>query len=198
VLRVGLTGGLASGKSTVAARLSELGAEVFDADRIVAELYTAGRPGEAAAWDLFGDAVFDDRGAVDRSRLARLVFADPERRRALETRIHPLVRDEIERRFGDAERRGCPVAVAEASQLLESNTEDRYDRVLLVVAPEEERIRRWVASGGDAEDARRRVAAQIPPVEARRRATDVIVNDGTPDDLRREVDALYAAWTKPA
>jgi dephospho-CoA kinase len=88
--------------------------------------------------------------------------------------------------------------VAEASQLLESNTEDRYDRVLLVVAPEEERIRRWVARGGDAEGARRRVAAQIPPVEARRRATDVIVNDGTRDDLRREIDALYAAWTKPA
>jgi dephospho-CoA kinase len=194
VLRVGLTGGLASGKSTVAARLSELGAEVFDADRIVAELYTAGRPGEAAAWDLFGDAVFDDRGAVDRTRLARLVFADPEKRQALESRIHPLVRDEIERRFGDAERRGCRVAVAEASQLFEANTEDRYDRVLLVVAPEEERIRRWVESGGDPGDARRRVAAQIPPEEARRRATDVIENDGTIEDLKRKVDDLYDRW----
>ena len=194
MLRVGLTGGLASGKSTAAARLSELGAEVFDADRIVAELYTAGRPGEAAAWDLFGDAVFDDRGAVDRARLARLVFADPERRRALESRVHPLVGAEIERRFADAERRGCRVAVAEASQLLEANTGDRYDRVLLVFAPEEERIRRWVERGGDPEDARRRIAAQLPPEEARRRATDVIVNDGTIEDLKRKVDDLYDRW----
>ena len=194
MLRVGLTGGLASGKSTVAERLSELGAEVFDADRIVAELYTAGRPGEAAAWDLFGDAVFDDRGAVDRARLARLVFADPEKRRALESRIHPLVGTEIERRFADAERRGCRMAVAEASQLLEANTEDRYDRVLLVVAPEEERIRRWVGRGGDPEDARRRVAAQIPPEEARRRATDVIVNDGTQEELEKNVDEVYQRW----
>jgi dephospho-CoA kinase len=131
---------------------------------------------------------------VDRGRLARLVFADPEKRRALESRIHPLVRDEIERRFGDAERRGCSVAVAEASQLFEANTEDRYDRVLLVVAPEEERIRRWVASGGDAGDARRRVDAQLPPEEARRRATDVIENDGTIEDLKRKVDDLYDRW----
>lgn len=194
MLRVGLTGGLASGKSTVAARLAELGAEVFDADEIVAELYTAGRPGEAAAWDLFGDAVFDDRGAIDRSRLGRLVFADPEKRRALESRIHPLVRAEIEWRFAEAERRGSPVAVAEASQLLEAGTEDRYDRVLLVVAPEEERIRRWIAKEGDAGDARRRIAAQISPEDARRRATDVIVNDGTLEELKQKVDQIHRAW----
>lgn len=194
MLRVGLTGGLASGKSTVAARLAELGAEVFDADEIVAELYTAGRPGEAAAWDLFGDEVFGDRGAIDRSRLARLVFADPEKRRALESRIHPLVRAEIERRFAEAEERGASVAVAEASQLLEANTEDRYNRVLVVVAPAEERIRRWIEKGGDPEDARRRISAQLPPQDARRRATDVIVNDGTLEDLKEKVDEIYRAW----
>jgi dephospho-CoA kinase len=194
VIRVGLTGGLASGKSAVAARLSELGAEVFDADSIVAELYTAGRPGQAAAWELFGDRVFDDHGAIDRARLARLVFGDPEKKRLLESRIHPLVRAEIERRFAEAEKRGVPVAVAEASQLLEANTEGRYDRVLLVIAPEEERVRRWTAKGGTPDDARGRIAGQIPPEEARRRVTDVIVNDGTLDELRRSVDDLYRLW----
>jgi dephospho-CoA kinase len=194
VIRVGLTGGLASGKSTVAARLAKLGAEVFDADQIVAELYVPGGPGEAAAWDLFGDAVFDDRGSIDRRRLARLVFAAPEKRRALEARIHPLVGAEIERRFGDAERRGAAVSVAEASQLLEAKTEGRYDRVLLVVAPEAERIRRWIAKGGNPDDARRRMAAQIPPEEAQRRATDVLVNDGSLEELERKVDELYAGW----
>jgi dephospho-CoA kinase len=194
VLRVGLTGGLASGKSTVARRLAELGAEVFDADRIVAELYASGGAGEAAAWDVFGEEIYDEHGAVDRARLARLVFADPAKRRALESRIHPHVGEEIVRRFADAERRGVPVAVAEASQLLEANTEGRYDRVVLVVAPEEERIRRWSAKGGDPDDARRRVAAQIPVDEARLRATDLIVNDGTLEELRDKVDEVYKRW----
>jgi dephospho-CoA kinase len=194
VLRVGLTGGLASGKSTVAARLEKLGATVFDADRIVAELYEPGRDGETAARELFGDSVFDDRGVVDRALLAKIIFADPEKRRALEARVHPLVRSEIERRFAEAERRGAAVAVAEASQLLESGSEDRYDRVVLVVAPEEERIRRWVARGGSEKGARGRIAAQLAPEAARRRATDVIVNEGSIDELERRVDRLYREW----
>jgi dephospho-CoA kinase len=104
------------------------------------------------------------------------------------------VRSEIERRFAEAERRGAAVAVAEASQLLESGSEDRYDRVVLVVAPENERIRRWVSRGGSEKDARGRVAAQLPPEEARRRATDVIVNDGSIAELERRVDRLYREW----
>ena len=194
MLRVGLTGGLASGKSTVARRLAELGAEVLDADRIVAELYAAGGPGEAAAWELFGDEIFDDHGAVDRGRLARLVFADPGKRQALESRIHPLVGEEIVRRFAEAERRGALVVVTEASQLLEADAQGRYDRILVVVAPEEERIRRWIAKGGDPTDARGRIAAQIAPEDARRLATDVIVNDGTLEELRDKVDELYLGW----
>ena len=194
MLRIGLTGGLASGKSTVARRLAELGAEVFDADRIVAELYASGGAAEAAARELFGDEIYDGHGAVDRVRLARLVFADPAKRHALESRIHPLVGEEIVRRFADAERRGVPVAVAEASQLLEAGTEDRYDRVLLVVAPDEERVRRWSAKGGDPDDARGRIAAQIRPEDARGRAADVIVNDGTLDELQRKVEAMYRHW----
>jgi len=152
VLRVGLTGGLASGKSTVAGILADLGAAIFDADGFVARLYEPGAAGETAARELFGEAVEDERGAVDRARIARLVFGDPAARQALETRIHPLVREEIERRFREAEDLGFPLAVAEASQLLEAGTEDRYDRVLLVVAPEAERIRRcrWPGFGAAA------------------------------------------------
>jgi len=198
VLRVGLTGGLASGKSTVAGILADLGAAIFDADGFVARLYEPGAAGETAARELFGEAVEDERGAVDRARIARLVFGDPAARQALETRIHPLVREEIERRFREAEDLGFPLAVAEASQLLEAGTEDRYDRVLLVVAPEAERIRRWSARGRDPDDARRRIRAQIIPDEARLRATDVIVNDGSVEDLKRKVQALFRAWTEVA
>ena len=194
MLRVGLTGGLASGKSTVAADLSKLGAKVFDADRIVADLYRPGGPGEAAAADLFGKEVLDPAGAVDRTSLARVVFADPAKRHALEARIHPMVGAEIERLFEKARREGAQVAVAEASQLLEAATEDRYDRVLLIVAPEDQRIGRWTGKGGDPDDARRRMAAQIPPAEARRRSTDVLVNDGTLEELRRKVEELFRGW----
>lgn len=194
MLRVGLTGGLASGKSTVAAMLRELGADIFDADQIVRELYADGGAGEAAARELFGDSVLRSDGTVDRGRIADIVFSDPSRRHALETRIHPLVRAERAKRFSRAEEAGARVAVAEASQLFESKTEADYDRVLLVVAPEDARLRRWQDSGGEAEDGRRRITSQLPPEAARLRAHDVIVNDGTLSDLREKVDGLWLSW----
>ena len=196
MLRVGVTGGLASGKSTVAALLAEHGAAVVDADAIVRALYAPGGAGEAAARELFGDAVLDEAGRVDRARLAGLVFADPRGRHALESRIHPLVGAEIERRFAEAEREGAPVAAAEASQLLEAKTDARYDRVVLVVAPDDERVRRWERRGGDADDARRRMAAQIAPGDARARAHDLIVNDGGLDALRARVRDLWDGWER--
>jgi dephospho-CoA kinase len=135
---------------------------------------------------------------VDRARIAEIVFRDPAARHALEARIHPLVREERARRFDAAERAGAAVAVAEASQLLEANTESDYDRVLLVVAPDEERLRRWESKGGDPDDGRLRMAAQIAAEKARARAHDVIVNDGSLDHLRRLVAELYGRWTAEA
>ncbi len=194
MLRVGLTGGLATGKSTVGRLLADRGAAVFDADELVRDLY---RPGGAAAYaarDLFGGTVLDEAGAVDRSRVAAIVFDDPEARRALEVRIHPLVQEERERRFGQAAWAGARVAVCEATLLFEAGTEPEYDRVLLVTAPMDARIRRWVERGGTADDALRRIAAQMPPEEAARRAHDVIVNDGSAEDLRRQVEEIWARW----
>ena len=198
MLKVGLTGGLASGKSTAARFLGELGAVVFDADDIVANLYLPGGEGARAVRELFGERALDPAGRVDRSKVAEIVFADGRKRRDLEARIHPLVRQEIEKRFAAAGKSGARVAVAEASQLLEARTESQYDRVLLVTAPREERIRRWQASGGLAADAERRISSQIPPEEASRRATETLVNDGTVEELRRKVEALYNTWLKDA
>jgi dephospho-CoA kinase len=198
VLRIGLTGGLASGKSTVARMLAERGAAVFDADEMVRALYAPGGAGAAAARELFGERVVGSGGTVDRARIAEIVFRDPAARHALEARIHPLVRAERARLFHEAERAGTAVAVVEASQLLEANTESDYDRVLLVVAPDEDRLRRWEEKGNDAEDGRRRMSAQIAAEAARARAHDVIVNDGSLDHLRSRVDELYARWTGAA
>ena len=196
MLRVGLTGGLASGKSTVAEMLEELGAAVLDADEIVRALYREGGAGAEAARKLFGDAVTGPDGRVDRVRIAALIFSDPAARHALEASIHPLVRSERDRFFAESERRGVPVAVVEASQLLEARTEADYDRVLLVMAPEEERVRRWGEKGGDPEDARRRISAQIREEAARERVHDVIWNVGNREDLRRKVEELYRRWTE--
>jgi dephospho-CoA kinase len=195
MLRVGLTGGLSSGKSTVAAMLADLGAVVFDADEIVRRLYDPGQPGEAAARELFGDAVLDESGRVDRARIAELVFADPAKRHALEARIHPLVRQERARRFAEARRSGAAVAVAEASQLLEAKTASEYDRIVVVTAPEAQRVRRWQDKGGDPDDARRRMRSQLPPSAAADRADDVIVNDGSLENLREKVQALWQNLT---
>ena len=129
------------------------------------------------------------------STIAAGVFAEPEKRHALESRIHPLVGLEIARRFEEAEKAGARVAVAESSQLLEAKTESRYDRILLVVAPDAERVRRWEAKGGDSEDARRRIAAQLSPVRAFDRAHDVIVNDGALEDLDAKVGRVWEEWT---
>ena len=198
MLRIGLTGGLASGKSTVARLLARRGAVVFDADAIVRDLYLPGGEGAAAARELFGDAVVDSAGQVDRALIAALVFSDPNKRHDLEARIHPLVGREILRRFDEAERSGASVAVAESSQLLETKTESRYDRVVLVVAPEAARLARWEAKGGDAADARRRIDAQISPSSAFDRADDVIVNDGTLEELEAKVEETWRRWTNPA
>ena len=194
MLRIGLTGGLASGKSTVAKLLARRGAVVFDADAIVRDLYLPGGEGAAAARELFGEAVVDTAGNVDRALIAALVFSDPNKRHDLESRIHPLVGREILRRFDEAERSGAPVAVVEASQLLEAKTESRYERVVLVVAPEAARLARWEAKGGDVADARRRIDAQISPSQAFDRADDVIVNDGTLEELEAKVDAVWEKW----
>jgi dephospho-CoA kinase len=194
MLRVGLTGGLASGKSTVGRMLADRGAAVFDADELVRELYRPGGAADHAARDLFGPEVVDASGAVDRMRVAEVVFRDPSKRHALEARIHPIVREERERRFGQAAWAGARVAVCEASLLFEAGTEDEYDRVLLVTAPEEERVRRWAARGGSEEDARRRIATQMAADEAARRADDVIVNGGSPEELRRQVEDVWGRW----
>ena len=195
MLRIGLTGGLASGKSTVAQMLRDLGASVLDADEIVRDLYREGGAGAEAARDLFGESVVGPDGRVDRARIAAVVFGNPEARHALEARIHPMVKAARDRFFAEAEGRGAPVAVIEASQLFEARTEADYDRILLVTAPEEERVRRWGAKGGDPEDARRRMAAQLRAEAASARADDVISNAGTFDELRRKVTELYRSWT---
>lgn len=195
-LRVGLTGGMASGKSTVARLLAARGCTVVDADRLVAELYEPGGAGARAVAALFGPEVLGPRGAVDREALARRVFAAPsaeEARRALEAAIHPLVR----RRFAAlAAAPGAPggreIVVLEATLLVEAGYAPDFDLVVTIEADPEIRLRRAIARGMSEEEARRRLSAQGEGDARRAAAHRTLVNDGGLAELEREVDALVA------
>ncbi|HYN44098.1 MAG TPA: dephospho-CoA kinase [Thermoanaerobaculia bacterium] len=192
--RVGLTGGIASGKSAVAARWRELGIPVLDADRLVHALYEPGAPGAAAVVEEFGPEFLDSRGAVDRPRLAALVFADPAAIARLNARVHPLVRAETDRWLAEREADGCPAAAVEATLLVENRGRERFDLLVAVSAPEELRLARALArdpsSNRDAVLARMR--AQISD-EVRNAACDVVlVSDGSVEELRAKADELAA------
>ena len=188
-LLVGLTGGLASGKSTVAGLLAEAGFRVIDADRLVEELHRPGGAGAAAVAGLFGAGALDAAGAVDRAADAAREFADAEARRRLEAAIHPLVR----RRFAEiAAAAAEPVVVLEATLLVEAGYGPDFDVVITVEADPEVRLRRATERGLDAADARARLAAQGEGAVRRAGADRVIVNDGDLAELRRRVAALAA------
>lgn len=194
VLRVGLTGGLASGKSTVAARLAELGIPVLDADRVVHDLYRPGGEGARAVAEEFGPGVLGADGSVDRAKLAARAFPDPSAVARLNARVHPLVIAAQARWFEELERRGEPLGVVEATLLVESGGRGRYDLLVAVSAPEEVRLERAHARspGATREELRARVRAQLPEAD-RNAACDVVIrNEGSREELLAEADRLAA------
>ncbi|REJ75888.1 MAG: dephospho-CoA kinase [Acidobacteria bacterium] len=194
-MRVGLTGGIASGKSTVGRLMAEAGCTVTDADRLVAELYRPGGEGAAAVARLFGDEMLRQDGSVASERLARVVFADPLARRRLEAEIHPLVG----KRFAElAAAATGPLIVFEATLLVDTGGYRNFDALVTVEADPELRVRRAVARGLDEEEARARLAAQTS-CEARTAAADfVILNEGTLDQLRERVLEVVAQLERRA
>lgn len=190
-LQVGLTGGIASGKSTVGAMLAELGCVVTDADALVADLYGPGERGAAAVAELFGANMLRADGSVDKEALGRLVFGDPASRKRLEQAIHPLVGQrylEVLEAAG-----GGAVVVFEVPLLAEGGGRGRYDAVVTVEAPEHLRLDRAVERGLDRDQAEARLAAQATTEQRRAAADFVIENTGSLAELRRQVEALHAA-----
>jgi dephospho-CoA kinase len=196
VLRIGLTGGIGSGKSTVSALLAARGAVVIDADRIAREVVEPGSPGLAAVVDAFGHEVLRDDGSLDRQALAAVVFAAPEARRKLDGIVHPLVRArsaELAAAVPDD-----AVVVHDVPLLVETGQAGSYDVVLVVQADPEVRVRRLVQRGLSEDDARARIAAQATD-EQRRAVADVVLdNDGTEEELAAQVDRFWAERVRPA
>ncbi|HEY3569504.1 MAG TPA: dephospho-CoA kinase [Thermoanaerobaculia bacterium] len=193
-LNVGLTGGLASGKSTVSAWLRDAGFEVVDADRLVAELHQPGGEGAAAVRDLFGPGMLDERGGVDHAKVAARVFSDPAARKALEAAVHPLVR----KRFEEIAARSQGVVVLEATLLVEAGYAPLFDFIITVEAPCELRYERAVARGMDPESTRARLLAQGDGEERREAAHRLIDNSGDVEHLRRQVDELIEELNRAA
>jgi dephospho-CoA kinase len=188
---VGLTGGVGSGKSTVAEMMRELGAEVVDADEATHAVYEPGSPGFDAVVREFGDA-YVDGGRIDRSQLGELVFRDDDARRRLNSIVHPLVRDWMAQRTAEAAERGAEVVVQDVPLLFENGLERLFSSVVLVYVPEEVQVERLVSGRGFApERARAMIAAQMPIENKRGLAHHVINNSGTREETQAQVKAVW-------
>ena len=190
-MQIGLTGGIGSGKSTAAGRFAELGALVIDADALAREVVEPGTEGLAAVVAEFGEQVLDGAGRLDRPALARVVFGDDAARGRLNAILHPRIRARAAELIAAAPP--GTVVVQDVPLLVETSQSGRYDLVVVVEAPDELRVRRLGRDRGmPAEEVRARMAAQATDEERRAAADVVLVNDGTPEDLRAKVDALWA------
>lgn len=196
MLMVGLTGGIGSGKSEVARRLAEHGAIIIDADALAREVVAPGTDGLAEVVAAFGPEVLTPEGAMDRAKVAKLVFGDDTKRRRLEAIIHPRVRERTTRMIAAAPPDA--VVVNDVPLLVESKLANNFDLVIVVLASEEVRLARLVNGRGMAEEeARARFAAQATD-EQRRAVADVeIVNEGTLDELKSTVDAVWEQFIQP-
>ena len=191
MLLVGLTGGIGSGKTTVAELLRDRGAVTLDADEFARQALAPGSLGLAQVVDRFGSRVLAPDGSLDRDRLAGIVFADPAARRDLEAVVHP----EVARRFAEAAELYRPTertVVYVVPLLVERDLASAFDVVVVVSAPEDVRVARLALGRGMAEeDARARIRAQLPEEDRVAAADLVIDNGGSPEALAAEVDRLW-------
>ena len=191
---IGLTGGIAGGKSLVAQQLAERGAVVIDADKLGHEAYRKGSETFRAVVDAFGEDVVGGDGEIDRKALGAKVFAEPEARRRLEAIVWPAMRGMMEEHLAELRAKNTSVAVLEAALLIEADWLPLVDEVWLVTAsPETVRQRLAERNGMTAEQADSRVRAQLSSEERRAYADVVIENDGSLEDLQRAVDE---SWSK--
>ena len=194
MLRVGLTGGIGSGKSSVSALLAEHGAVIIDADRNARAVVAKGTPGLDAVIDAFGSQLLRNDGELDREALGRIVFSDPDQLARLNAIVHPLIAELTAEQTAAAEASGAPVVVFDVPLLVENNLQGMYDAVVVVAAQPETQVARLTQQRGMTEaDARARIAVQAPLADKLAAATYVIDNDGPREDLAPQVDRVWAA-----
>ena len=192
--RVGLTGGIGCGKSTVCRLFRELGITTISADEIAHELMTTGTPQYAQIVDHFGVTILDESGAIDRSVLGPRVFNNAAEKTVLESILHPPIR---ERMLAVAEENGDPYCILEIPLLIETGQYKQMDRVAVITCDVQTRILRLVNDRGMSETAIRKILAnQLSDSERAALADDIIDNSGSIDDLRTRVNVLHGLWNK--
>ena len=180
MLRIGLTGGIASGKSTVRRLFEASGIPMLDADALTRELLAPGGELVPTIAEAFGSGVVDAAGGIDRQALGARVFANDADRERLNGIVHPRIRERIEEFLGTREAEGCRAAGIEAALMIETGSAATYDRVVVVSCrPEQQLARLTVRSGMSPDEARLRLAAQMSPAEKARRATDLVDASGS-------------------
>jgi dephospho-CoA kinase len=193
MLRLGLTGGIASGKSAVAAMLREMGFAVLDADSLAHRLIERGQPAHEEILSEFGPAITDASGRIDRAQLANVVFADRAKLDRLNAIVHPRVAEVVFRQFDEWERNGVrDAAFVEAALLIEAGLDKKLDGLIVAWCKPEQQLERLVARGLTEAEARRRIAAQLSVEEKLRHATEKIDCSGSLEETRRQVAALAA------
>ena len=194
ILRTGLTGGIASGKSTIARLFAALGCVTIDADQIVARLYQPGEAGHEALVRTYGSGILLEDGTVDRRKLAELAFASEEAANALNALIHPLVAaEQVDWMAAEEQRAGDRIVIIEATLLIEAGGEERFDRIVVVDVDPEAQLARAVARGMTREEAARRIAHQMPRQERLQHADYVIDNSGDLEAAKAETTLVYEA-----
>ena len=191
---IGLTGGIASGKSTVADLLAERGVPVIDADQIAREVVRPGQPALDEIVATFGRAVLGPDGSLDRKALGRVIFADPQARHRLNTITHPRIAEETRRRIARLAEQGVPLVIYEAALIVENGLQAGLDGLIVVAVDESTQLARLCTRDGlTVEEAHARLAAQAPLAEKVAAATWVIDNRGTLESTRAQVDDLCRA-----
>lgn len=195
MLKVGLTGGIGSGKTTVSDRFRDLGAPVIDTDVLAREVVAPGEPALEQLTDAFGSDILRDDGTLDRNRLRQKAFDDPEAKRRMESILHPAIRQRLGGRLDALEKLDAPYCIIVVPLLVETNFQELVDRVLVVEAPRERRIQ-WVMkrSGISREEVEKIMASQASAAERRHVAHDIIDNNGGLEELLEHVDRLHAKY----
>jgi dephospho-CoA kinase len=193
MLRLGLTGGIASGKSAVAAMLRDLGFPVLDADSLAHKLVEPGKPAYDEVFREFGPSIKDCQGRVDRAKLSAIVFADRAKLDRLNAIVHPRVAEAVLRQFDEWALQGTrDAAFVEAALLVESGIHKKLDGLVVAWCEPEQQLERLAARGLGEAEARRRIAAQMPVEEKLRLATEKIDCSGSLEETRHQVEALAA------
>ena len=194
VRRIALTGGIATGKSYVRARLEKLGVPTIDSDTLAREVVAPGTPGLAEVVRQFGPGILSESGELDRQKLGAIIFADPASRRALEALIHPLVRQATDAWFATLDPASHPFAVADIPLLYEVDREKDFDAVIVVAADPNTQVKRVMERNDLSEvEARKRLSAQLPIDEKVRRADHVIRTNDSLADTDKQVKRVWEA-----